>query len=527
MTTLEPPYDLLIIGGGINGVGIARDAAGRGLNVLLVEQNDLASGTSSKSTKLIHGGLRYLEQYEFRLVRKALKERELLLGLAPHIIWPMKFILPHAPHLRPKWMIRIGLFFYDHLTRRKKLGKSRAVKLGWDSPLKADFSDAFSYYDCWVDDARLVVLNARDAQDLGATIRPRTIFQSARQQDGLWRARLKDRQTDSLMDVSAKAIVNAAGPWVSDVICDRLALPAHNRLRLVKGSHIILPRLFPGDDAYILQIADGRIIFAIPYEKDFTLVGTTDEAFDGDPGDVQISDAEIDYLCQQINLYFTPTLGHPLSKDDVVSHYAGVRPLYDDATAEASAVTRDYVLALREDGGAPLLSIFGGKITTFRLLAEQAMEKLAPYFPDMAEPWTDSAPLPGGALPDQDRTAFIAAQQDRYPWLDPDLCARYAGLYGTRMDQMFKDYPGRSLKDEGVEDLATEGYLIGPGLYDYEVDFLVRHEWAQTAEDILWRRTKLGLRWSEEDVTRLEKWLKEKQSRTGQHYASLDNRITF
>jgi len=501
-------YDLLIIGGGINGVGIARDAAGRGLKVLLVEMSDLASATSSKSTKLIHGGLRYLEYFEFLLVRKALNERETLLHAAPHIIHPLKFILPHEQHLRPKWMIRIGLFLYDHLGMRKTLGRSRQIKFSVDdlnNPLQPKFTAGFSYYDCWVDDARLVILNALDARDQGADILTRTRFVSAQNMGDHWQAVISSDLEEN-KTITARAIVNAAGPWVSDIINNGLSLPAHNRLRLVKGSHIIVPKLFSGANAYILQNEDGRIIFAIPYEKNYTLIGTTDVPYEDDPAKVTISSDEIDYLCHHINAYFKPTLSHgnPLSAHDLISHYAGVRPLYDDTTKEASAVTRDFVLALRQDDsqgneGAPLLSIFGGKITTFRYLSEKALEKLAKFFPEMAGPWTAGSPLPGGNIPGHNMEKFIRNKHMKYPWLDKDLCARYAHNYGSRMDEMLNK------KDLG----AT---LIGPGLYDFEADFLITREWAKTAEDILWRRTKLGLNWSEQDVEKLEQWLAENMS---------------
>ncbi|VAX05632.1 Aerobic glycerol-3-phosphate dehydrogenase [hydrothermal vent metagenome] len=495
-------YDLLIIGGGINGTGIARDAAGRGLKVLLVEMSDLASATSSKSTKLIHGGLRYLEYFEFLLVRKALNEREILLRAAPHIIHPLKFILPHEKHLRPKWMIRIGLFLYDHLGIRTSLGKSRQIRIqAGSSPLHPRFTDAFIYYDCRVDDARLVILNARDAKDLGAEILTRTRFVSAQNRGDHWQAEITSEKNGN-QTITAAAIVNAAGPWVSDIINDGLSLPAHNRLRLVKGSHIIVPKLFGGDEAYILQNEDGRIIFAIPYQADYTLIGTTDVPYEGGPAEVAISEDEIDYLCHHINKYFRPTLphGNPLSAGDVVWHYAGVRPLYDDTTKEASAVTRDFVLALRQDNknsdkGAPLLSIFGGKITTYRYLAEKSLEKLAEFFPEMAGPWTASAPLPGGNIPEQNMEKFIRNKQQKYPWLDKGLCARYAHHYGSRMDDM-------------LDKESLNAALIGPGLYDFEADFLITREWAITAEDILWRRTKLGLDWSDQDVQNLEQWLK-------------------
>jgi len=505
-------YDLLIIGGGINGTGIARDAAGRGLNVLLVEMSDLASATSSKSTKLIHGGLRYLEYYDFMLVRKALIEREILLKAAPHIIHPLKFILPHEAHLRPKWMIRIGLFLYDHLSRRKTLGKSRHITFeaeDHNNPLQGRFTDGFTYFDCWADDARLVVLNAHDARKLGADIRTRTKFIAAKNNGDHWQAELFSEKKGA-QTITVKAIVNAAGPWVSDIINDGLALPAHNRLRLVKGSHIIVPKLYDGEAAYILQNKDGRIIFALPYEQDYTLIGTTDVPYTGDPSKVHISEEEITYLCHHINMYFKPTLAHgnPLSASDVISHYAGVRPLYDDATKEASAVTRDFVISLRKDNdsgeaAAPLLSIFGGKITTYRYLAEKALEKLAEFFPEnpkISTPWTTIAPLPGGDIPGGDMTKFINIKQKLYPWLDKDLCAGYAHKYGTRMDDM-------------LDQESQNAELIGPNLYDYEAAFLVAEEWAVTAEDILWRRTKLGLTWSEQDVANLEKWLEKHLTR--------------
>jgi len=491
---MTPEYDLLIIGGGINGCGIARDAAGRGLKVLLVEMDDLAAATSSKSTKLIHGGLRYLEYFDFPLVRKALKEREILLKAAPHIIRPLKFILPHEPHLRPKWMIRLGLFLYDHLATRETLGGSRQIRLDRNdpaNPLHSRFTDGFSYFDCMVDDARLVVLTALDARERGARILTRTKFIAAHNKGDHWQVEIAPGGR-----VTAKMLINAAGPWVSDIIRDRLALKSHNRLRLVKGSHIIVPKLYPGDDAYILQNKDGRIIFAIPYQQHYSLIGTTDIPYDGDPAQVSISPAEIDYLCQHIDIYFRPTLSHgrPLSAADVISDYAGVRPLYDDATHEASAVTRDFVLALGKDDGAPLLSVFGGKITTFRHLAEKALERLSEFFPDMAAPWTATVQLPGGDIADM--AQFIQAKQAEYPDLDKNLCRRYAGLYGSRMDEMLR---GR----------RADSRLVGPELYDYEADYLMRQEWAQTAEDILWRRTKLGLLWSEAEVKQLEGWLKD------------------
>ena len=471
-------YDLLVVGGGVNGTGIARDAAGRGLKVLLVEQADLASATSSASTKLIHGGLRYLEYYEFRLVREALQEREVLLAAAPHIIWPLRFVLPHERHLRPEWLIRTGLFLYDHLGGRRRLPGSRGVDFAHDPvgrPLKESFKRGFVYSDCWVEDSRLVALAARDAAERGAVIATRTACLSAGRAGGGWRARLSDGR-----EVEARGLVNATGPWVARFLDQGLGLPHRATLRLVKGSHIVLPRLFEGEQAYILQNDDRRIVFAIPYEGKFTLVGTTDLPFEDDPAKVAISADETSYLCQVINRYFRKQV----SPGDVVWSYAGIRPLYDDAAANASAVTRDYVLDLEGAAGeAPLLSVFGGKITTFRRLAEHALAKLAPFFPKAGRPWTAAATLPGGDMEGADFGRFVAGLQAKHPWLPAELARRYARAYGTRVEHFLG----------GAGRLADLGRDFGGGLHGAEVDYLVDQEWAKSAEDILWRRSKLGL----------------------------------
>src|SRR5471032_976718 len=375
-------FDLLIVGGGINGIGIARDAAGRGLSVLVVEKDDLASHTSSWSYKLIHGGLRYLEQYEFRLVSEALAEREILLAIAGHLVSPLRFVMPHVPELRPRWMIRIGLFLYDHLGRRTKLPGSHGVSLSeapYSAGLKDTLKKGFMYSDCRVDDARLVVANALDAQRLGARILTRTICMSAHRHDGLWRAQIKDAD-GAVTEIRARAVVNAAGPWVKEVLNAHLHQPSRDNVRLVKGSHIVVPKVYEGDHAFILQNDDKRVVFMIPYERKFTLIGTTDVQVQGDPGDPQASEAEIAYLCRAVNRY----LAKPITPADVAWRYAGIRPLYDDGSSDPSAVTRDYTLRVDDDQGAmAVLSVFGGKITTYRRLAEHALDKLAPYFPGL------------------------------------------------------------------------------------------------------------------------------------------------
>ncbi|MGJ0396443.1 MAG: glycerol-3-phosphate dehydrogenase [Methylocystis sp.] len=473
-------YDLLIVGGGINGCAIARDAAGRGLSVRLVEQGDLAQGTSSASTKLIHGGLRYLELYEFRLVQEALAERELLLAAAPHVIWPLKFVLPYEKGLRPVWMLRLGLFLYDHLARRKRLEGSHMVSLAGDAlgaPLRDVYRVGFTYADCWVDDSRLVVLNARDAADRGATISVGAKLVHAERRGDRWRATLAGGEA-----IEARALVNAAGPWVSEVIEDALRIPSRKHVRLVKGSHLVLRKLFEGAQAYILQNSDGRIVFAIPYEGEFTLVGTTDVSYDGPPGAVAISDAETDYLLASLNHF----LRQPATRGDIVWSYAGLRPLYDDGSIKASVVTRDYAFDLdAPEDAAPSLSIFGGKITTARRLAEHALDQLARFLPAHGAAWTARAVFPGGDMP-QGFDQFLDDLKRDKPFLGDALALRLARAYGTRVDEILKD--ARELSDLGRD--------FSCGLTEAEIAYLRETEWARMADDILWRRSKLGLHMS-------------------------------
>jgi glycerol-3-phosphate dehydrogenase len=492
------PVDLLIVGGGVNGCGIARDAAGRGLSVMLVEQDDLASHTSSASTKLIHGGLRYLEYYEFRLVREALRERERLLGIAPHIIWPLEFILPHSAEQRPAWLIRAGLFLYDHLAKRNRLPASRGVSFARHPAgaiLKQGYANGFAYADCWVEDSRLVVLNARAAAENGATILTRTRLLHARDEGGIWRAGIADRAGGPAREVRARMLVNCAGPWVGEVLANRLGRNGGKTVRMVKGSHIIVPRLYDGDFCFILQNPDRRIVFVIPYEREFSLIGTTDVPFEGDPAAVSISDDETAYLCDSVNRYFA----RPVSPGDVVRTYAGVRPLYDDRAANASAVTRDYVLDVEGGSGrAPLLSVFGGKITTYRRLAEHALEKIEPLLgraPGMS--WTAGTPLPGGNLPGGDFDAFLAALAVRHPGFPAPMLRRLARAYGTRAERILGE----------ATSPADLGEDFGAGLTAAEVDYLVREEWAREAEDILWRRSKLALHLPPEGAGRLATYL--------------------
>jgi D-erythritol 1-phosphate dehydrogenase len=477
------PFDLLVIGGGINGAGIARDAAGRGLSVVLVEKDDLAAHTSSASTKLIHGGLRYLEHYEFRLVAEALAEREVLLRVAPHIIEPLLFVLPHEPHLRPSWMIRAGLFLYDRLGGRMTLPKSFSVRLAgtrYGTGLKPRFRKGFVYADARVDDARLVVCNALDARARGSDIRVRTKLVAARRDNGLWHATLVD-DAGARSDVTARALVNAAGPWVRDVLGELSEVPIAAGVRHVKGSHIVVPRIHDAPHAYILQNADNRIVFVIPYQDAFSLIGTTDVPVEHYAHPV-ISDEETYYLLTLANTY----LERPLAASDIVWSYSGVRPLYDDGTSDPSAITRDYVLQLdagRDAANAPVLSIFGGKITTYRKLAEAALAELRPFFPAMGPSWTHAAPLPGGDLPGGDRDAWLAELRQRYPALPADLLRALARRHGTRALAVLADT--RSPADLG-EDFGAE-------LTEREIRYLQRDEWAVTADDVLWRRTKCGL----------------------------------
>ena len=499
----ETIFDIAIIGGGVNGCGIARDAAGRGMSVLLAEQRDLASATSSASTKLIHGGLRYLEHFEFRLVRESLLEREVMLAMAPHIVRPLRFILPHHEALRPVWLIRLGLFLYDHLGARKLLPRSRAVTLkrgGLGDPLKPGFTRGFEYWDCRVDDARLVVLNAMDAARHGAEIRVRTEVVSAARENGRWRVRLTDMRTGRRETISARVLINAAGPWISEVISKRIGLRSRYRTRLVKGSHIVVPRIFPQDHAYIFQNADQRIIFAIPYEHDFTLIGTTDVDFDDDPALVKISADEIVYLCEAAGEYFSA----PIRPGDVVWSYAGLRPLYEetgDDETSAQETTRGYELdLLAAPDQPPLLNVFGGKLTTYRCLAEEALEMLKGWLPELGGEWTRNSSLPGGDFAAKAFDSMAEGLQANFPMVDAPLARRLAHAYGTLAREMLA----------GAETAGELGIHFGAGLYQREVEYLVNHEWAASAEDVLWRRTKLGLRFSAAEAERLERWLKEK-----------------
>lgn len=478
--------DILIVGGGINGAGIARDAAGRGQRVVLVEQSDLASATSSASTKLIHGGLRYLELFEFRLVREALIERERLLGIAPHIIRALRFVLPHVEGLRPRWQIKLGLLLYDHIGGQRRLPASRGLHL--DAPgdpvaasgLRRHLNYGFAYSDCWVDDSRLVVLNAMDAAQRGASIRTRTRFLTATVAGDCWQVQLEDQLTGARSELQCRAIVNAAGPWVEKTLHRIPGVVSDTQVRLVKGSHIVVPRMYPGEHAFTLQNPDGRVVFTVPYENDFTLIGTTDMSYEDDPASAQITGAEIDYLCATANEYFKQVI----SPDDVKWTYAGVRPLSDDEAANASKVTRDYKLEMNAgDEHPPLLSVFGGKITTYRKLAEAALQKLKPHIGGSSHSWTHTAPLPGGDLPRGDFDAFLIGVKRRWPFLPPALAKRLAHGYGTRIS----DVIGAAKR---IDDL---GQQFGAGLSAAEVNYLFAHEWAHAAEDVLWRRTKLGL----------------------------------
>lgn len=490
-------YDLAIIGGGINGCGIARDAAGRGLSVFLCEQDDLASGTSSASTKLIHGGLRYLEYYEFRLVREALREREVLLRSAPHIIWPLRFILPHHVGLRPAWLIRLGLFIYDHLGGRRLLPPTSTLDLRQGDEgrvLKADYRRGFEYSDCWVMDSRLVVLNAMDAVAKGAEINTQTKLLEAIRQGKTWHLQLRNQQTGEQREVRAKVLVNASGPWLDTLMPHISHQATRQHIRMVKGSHIVVRRLFDHEKAYIFQNKDGRIIFAIPYENDFTLIGTTDVDFHGDPGDVRISGEESRYLCDAASEYFHRTI----TVADIVSCFSGIRPLFDDGKSEAKAATRDYVLKLDSTNDeAPLLSIYGGKITTYRKLAETVLERLAPFLPPMGAPWTGGSHFPGGDFAVDGFTELVARLRKKCPSLDEQLATRLCRHYGTLALSMV----------DGIVDKAAFGQDFGHGLYGFEVDYLLAREFARSAADVLWRRSRLGLYFSQAETEALNNYI--------------------
>ncbi len=498
------PFDVAIIGGGINGCGIARDAAGRGWSVFVCDKGDLAGATSSASTKLIHGGLRYLEYLEFRLVREALAEREILWRIAPHIVWPVRFVLPLHKGLRPAWLLRLGLFLYDHLGGRRLLPPTRAVRLDREAagqPLKPEFVRGFEYSDCWVEDSRLVVLNAMDALELGATIVPRTRCLTGRREDGVWKLTLRDEKTSRLYEIRASTLVNAAGPWVNDVLTSTLACEAPAPVRLVKGSHIVVPSLYSHDHCYIFQNSDGRVFFAIPFESNFTLIGTTDLDYAGDPDAVAATEDEIAYLCGAASEYFAA----PVAPDQVKWTYSGVRPLYDDGASAAQAATRDYVLKLDGKAGEPpLLSVFGGKITTYRRLAESALAMLARHLPPprRATGWTGREPLPGGDFPMQGFAALTDSTRQRYPFLGEETVRRLARAYGTRATQILN----------GAKSLADLGKIFGADLSEAEVRYLMRAEWASSAEDVLWRRTKLGLRFSVDQVAELAEFMNQAES---------------
>jgi glycerol-3-phosphate dehydrogenase len=495
--------DVLVVGGGINGAGIARDLAGRGLSVLLCEKDDLAQHTSSSSTKLIHGGLRYLEYYEFSLVRKALAEREVLLKSAPHIMWPLRFVMPHDAAMRPVWMIRIGLFLYDHLAKREVLAGSRTVDLQHDplgKPLQPRFTRGFEYSDGWVDDARLVVLNAMDAAQRGATVLTRWRCVDAQRGADRWQATLQSDAGET-KHVTARALVNAAGPWAAQFLGEHAHTPRHKALRLVKGSHIVVPKLYDHDHAYILQNPDKRIIFLIPYEGRFTLIGTTDVEHHGALGEARIDDSEIAYLCEQASRY----LRRAVVPTDVVWTYSGVRPLLDDESGDPSAVTRDYLLeldtAMASGPGAALLSVWGGKITTFRKLAEEAADRLCETLGHARRGWTHDAMLPGGDFsawigeahrPDTDFVRFLQAVRQRHPDLPEALTHRLARAYGSLVERVL-----------GSGELGAQ---VAPGLYEAELNYLHQHEWATQANDVLWRRSKLGLHFTPEQREAVAQW---------------------
>ncbi|WP_245730944.1 glycerol-3-phosphate dehydrogenase [Rubrimonas cliftonensis] len=491
--------DLLVIGGGVNGCGIARDAAGRGLTVTLCEKDDLAQATSSASTKLFHGGLRYLEFYEFRLVREALVERETLLRAMPHISWPLRFVLPHHSGLRPRWLLRLGLFIYDHLGGRKILPATKSLNLRENAagkPLKPMFERGFEYSDCWVEDSRLVALNARDAADRGVRVMTRTMVVGAERDGSVWRVSLRDAETGETRELRAKGVVNAGGPWVEDILSGKLRLNTPDRIRLVRGSHIVTKKLFDHDRAYIFQQSDGRIVFAIPYETDFTLIGTTDRDHTDAPGAAVCTDEEADYLRKAASEYFEK----PIAAEDVVWRYSGVRPLYDDGAKSATAATRDYVLRVEATGeGAPALNVFGGKITTYRRLAEAALEKLRPHFPQMGPGWTAGVPLPGGDFPVDGVARLADDLRKAHPFVDARFALRLVRAYGVDAAKILGD----ALK---FEDL---GRHFGWNLTEAEVRWLMEREWARRADDVLWRRSKMGLRLTKREAAALDDWMRE------------------
>jgi glycerol-3-phosphate dehydrogenase len=490
--------DIFVIGGGINGCGIARDAAGRGYSVRLAEMNDLASGTSSWSSKLIHGGLRYLEHYKFKLVRESLGEREVLLKMAPHIIWPMRFVLPHHSSMRPAWLLRLGLFLYDHMGKRKLLPGTKQLNLTTDpvgKSLKSIFSKGFEYSDCWVNDARLVVLNAQDAREHGAIIETRTKVVSARREKGYWSISTKNCRSGEISLHKARLLVNASGPWVDKVLGEALKSNRSNNVRLVQGSHIVVPKIHDHDRAYIFQNADNRIIFALPYEQDYTLIGTTDHDYQGDPADVKITESEISYICSSASEYFEK----PVNVGDVVWSYSGVRPLYDDGATEAQEATRDYVL--RVDGDElPLINIFGGKITTYRKLSESMMEKIEALIGVRSGPWTAASCLPGGNFEVADYDSLVSKLNQEFKFLDLLLAKRLIRSYGTNAWTLMK----------GAFNIEDMGQDFGGALSAREVEYLMKYEWAECAEDVVWRRSKLGIRLDKKQVSAIDDWMHQK-----------------
>jgi len=490
-------FDIFIIGGGVNGAGIARDAAGRGHSVYLAEMNDLASGTSSAATKLIHGGLRYLEHYEFSLVREALIEREILWDMAPFIIKPMRFILPHQKGLRPKWFLRLGLFIYDYIGGRKKLPPTKTLNLKTDiagKPLRQNFSTGFEYSDCFVDDARLVILNAKGASDRGASINVRTKVIKASQKNDIWQVEVKNQLTNKKQIIKAKSLINATGPWSDFVTSNIDDMGQTHNVRLVKGSHIVVNKLYDHDKCYIFQNADNRIIFAIPYQEDFTLIGTTDVDYDGNPSDVSISSDELNYLCDATSHYFS----QQITRANVVWAYSGVRPLFDDGADEAQEATRDYVLKLETDGGAPLLNIFGGKLTTYRHLAEEVLEKIEGIIGKKKPKWTANSTLPGGDFAIGKFDALVNQLRKEYSFISRTQIKRMVRLYGTLTKELLGD--AKTYSDLGED--------FGANLSVREVEYLIKNEWAITADDILWRRTKIGLIIKDRDRRALERYLK-------------------
>jgi glycerol-3-phosphate dehydrogenase len=487
--------DLLVIGGGINGAGVARDAAGRGLSVVLCEKGDLAEATSSRSSKLVHGGLRYLEYYQFRLVHEALAEREVLLRSAPHVVWPTRFVLPHSPQDRPAWMVRLGLFLYDHIGGRRTLPGCRALDLSREpegAALLPRYVKGFEYPDCCGDDARLAILSALDARERGARILTHTLVESARRDGDLWRATIVDG-AGAKREIAARALVNAAGPWVDQVIGRIEGARTKFAVKLVKGSHIVTPKFFDGPQAYLMQNHDRRVIFVIPYQGDLALIGTTDIPFDGAPETAAADEDEIVYLLDAVAGYFR----NAPRREDVIEAWAGVRPLFDDGHGDPSAVTRDYVLELDAADGAPLLNVFGGKITTFRRLAEHALRKLKPFFPAASGDWTAQATLPGGEIDDGDFERFAAKLAGEYPFLPPALARHYARLYGARAFKLLG----------AAASLADLGRRFGPDVYEREANYLIDEEWAETADDILVRRTKHRLRMTADERAEFAIWI--------------------